>query len=74
MTDSLSDAPILGATLSLSDGTVRVTDLNGNFAYAIVLTGSYTLTVSAVGYVTQSQVVSVKTGHTTNVQISLARR
>ncbi len=74
VTDSLSDAPILGATLSLSDGTVRVTDLNGNFAYAIVLTGSYTLTVSAVGYVTQSQVVSVKAGHTTNVQISLARR
>ena len=74
VTDSLSDVPILGATVSLSSGMVRVTDLNGNFAYGIVLTGSYTLTVSAVGYVTQSQVVSVKTGHTTTVQISLARR
>ena len=71
--DSLGKAPIVGATVSLSDGMVRVTDLNGNFSYAIVLSGSYTLTVSAIGFVTQSQVVTVKTGHTTNVQISLSR-
>jgi len=73
VTDSLSKAPIVGAIVSLSDGMVRVTDLNGNFSYALVLSGSYTLTVSSVGHVTQSQVVTVKTGHTTNVQISLAR-
>ncbi|TMF24510.1 MAG: hypothetical protein E6H90_12410 [Chloroflexi bacterium] len=73
VTDSLSKAPIVGATVSLSDGMVRVTDVNGNFSFAIVLSGSYTLTVSAVGYVTQSQVVTVKTGHATSVQISLAR-
>jgi carboxypeptidase family protein len=73
VTDSLSKAPIVGATVSLSDGMVRVTDLNGNFSFAIVLSGSYTLTVSSVGHVTQSQVVTVKTGHTTNVQVSLAR-
>ena len=66
-------APVAGATVSLSNGMVRVTDLDGNFSYAIVLNGSYTLTVSAVAHVTQSQVVTVKTGHTTNVQISLAR-
>ena len=73
VTDSVSDAPVAGATVSLSNGMVRVTDLDGNCSYAIVLSGSYTLTVSAVGHVTQSQVVTVKTGHTTNVQISLAR-
>ena len=73
VTDSLSGNPTVGATVTLSDGMVRVTDLNGSFSYAIVLTGSYTLTVSAVGYVTQSQIVTVKTGKTTNVQISLAR-
>jgi carboxypeptidase family protein len=73
VTDSLSGDPIVGATVSLSDGMVRVTDLNGNFSYALVLSGSYTLTVSAVGHVVQSQVVTVRTGHTTNVQISLAR-
>ena len=71
--DSLSKAPIAAATVTLSDGMVRVSDLNGNFSYAIVLSGSYTLTVSAIGFVTQSQVVTVKTGHTTNVQISLSR-
>jgi hypothetical protein len=71
--DSLTQAPIVGATVSLSNGLVRVTDLNGNFSYTIVLNGSYTLTVSALGYVTQSQPVTVKAGKTTTVRISLAR-
>src|SRR5205809_6929037 len=47
VTDSLSKAPIVGATVSLSDGMVRVTDVNGNFSFAIVLSGSYALTISA---------------------------
>ena len=37
--DSLSKAPIAAATVTLSDGMVRVSDLNGNFSYAIVLSG-----------------------------------
>lgn len=70
--DSLTQAPIVGATVRLSNGLARVTDLNGGFSYTIVLNGSYTLTVSALGYVTQSLPVSVKSGHTTNVRVSLA--
>ena len=71
VTNSVSGAPVAGATVTLSNGLIRTTDLNGNFSYTIVLTGTYTLTVSAVGYVSQSQLVSIKAGHTTNVQISL---
>jgi carboxypeptidase family protein len=71
VTDAVTHAPIVGATVTLSDGMIRTTDLNGNFSYSIVLNGTYTLTVSALGYVTQSQLVSVKAGHTTNVQIAL---
>jgi hypothetical protein len=72
VTDAVSHAPIAGATVTLSDGMIRTTDLSGNFSYSIVLNGTYTLTVSALGYVTQSQLVSIKAGHTTTVQIQLA--
>jgi len=71
VTDNATRAPIVGATVTLSDGMLRTTDLNGNFSYTIVLNGTYTLTVSAVGYVTQSQLVTIKAGHTTNVQMPL---
>jgi hypothetical protein len=71
VTDGATKSPIPAATVSLSDGMIRVTDLNGNFAYSIVLNGTYTLTVSAVGYVAQSQVVTIRAGKTTNVQIAL---
>jgi CarboxypepD_reg-like domain/Carboxypeptidase regulatory-like domain len=71
VTDVLTGAPLAGATVALSDGMMRLTDLNGNFSYSIVLNGSYTLTVSAIGYLTQSQSVTVKAGHNTNVQVAL---
>ncbi len=70
--DSATRAPIAGATVTLSDGMIRTTDVNGNFSYAIVLNGTYTVTVSALGYVTQSQSVTITPGHTTYVQIALA--
>jgi hypothetical protein len=73
VTDVLTGAPIAGATVALSDGMMRLTDVNGNFAYSIVLNGSYALTVSAVGYATQSQSVTVKAGHNTNVQVALSQ-
>src|SRR2546430_8368804 len=67
VTDSLSKAPVVGATVSLSDGMVRVTDVNGNFSFAIVLSGSYTLTVSAVGDVTPNQGVPGENGRAATV-------
>ena len=71
VTDAVTNAPIVGATVKLSNGLIRTTDLNGNFSYPIVLTGTYTLTVSALGYVSQSQPVTIKSAHTSNVQIAL---
>jgi hypothetical protein len=72
VTDAVTGTPIVGAAVSLSNGLLRTTDLNGNFSYPIVLNGSYTLTVSALGYITQSQVVTIKPNKTTNVQVALA--
>jgi len=73
VTDSSSQNPIAGATVTLSSlGMIRFTDTNGDFSYALVLNGTYTLTVSATGYVSQSHVVTVKPGQTTSVQIALS--
>jgi hypothetical protein len=69
--DSVTRAPIVGATVTLSNGLVRVTDANGAFSYSIVLSGTYTVTVSGIGYVTQSQQVLIRAGKTTTVQILL---
>lgn len=71
VTDSVSQNPIAGATVTLSLGMIRVTDTNGDFSYQLVLSGTYTLTVSATGYLTQSRPVTVKPGQTTIVQIAL---
>ncbi len=71
--DSVTRAPIAGATVKLSDGMIRTTDLNGNFSYAIVLNGTYTLTVSALTYVTQTMSVTVTPNHTTYVLVLLGR-
>ncbi|HVS06259.1 MAG TPA: carboxypeptidase regulatory-like domain-containing protein [Candidatus Dormibacteraeota bacterium] len=73
VTNSLSRDPIAGATVTLSSlGMIRVTDTNGDFSYGLVLNGTYTLTVSATGYVTQRRLVTIKPGQTTTVQIALA--
>jgi len=72
VTNSISQNPIAGATVTLSSlGMIRVTDANGDFSYQLVLNGTYTLTVSATGYVTQSRLVTIKPGQTTSVQIAL---
>lgn len=71
--DSITRTPIVGARVALSNGLLRLTDTNGNFSFSIVLEGTYTMTVNALGYVTESQSVTVKAGHNTAVQIALVR-
>lgn len=71
--DNATRRPIAGATVALSDGMIRTTDLNGNFSFAIVLNGTYTLSVSALGYVTQTKSVTITPGHTTTILFALTR-
>ena len=73
VTDSVTATAIAGATVMVSNGLVTVTDLNGNFSFPAVLYGSYTITVSALGYVTQAQSVTVRPGHLTTINFQLVR-
>ncbi|HEY9288983.1 MAG TPA: carboxypeptidase-like regulatory domain-containing protein [Candidatus Dormibacteraeota bacterium] len=71
--DSVTAAAIAGATVGLSNGLVTITDLNGNYSFAAVLYGNYTITASATGYLSQSQPITVKPGHQTTLNFQLAR-
>lgn len=71
--DSVTAAAIVGATVRLSNGLVTVTDQNGNYSFAAVLYGNYTITASAIGYLSQSQPITVKPGHQTTLNFQLAR-
>jgi Carboxypeptidase regulatory-like domain/CarboxypepD_reg-like domain len=73
VTNSVTAAPIAGATVNLSDGLATLTDLSGNFSFPAVLYGTYTITASALGYVSQSQPVTVKPGHLTTINFQLVR-
>ncbi len=73
VTDNITAAPIVGATVSLSNGLTTVTDISGSFSFPVVLYGTYTITAAAIGYVGQSQPVVVKPGHLTTINFQLAR-
>ena len=73
VTDTATAKAIAGASVSLSNGLATVTDINGSFSFPVVLDGTYTITASALGYVAQSQPVTVKPGHLTTINFQLAR-
>ncbi len=66
-----SGQAISGATVSYRDGSTT-TNSNGNYTFAGVLVGSYTVTAWASGYSTAStQNVSVNSGATTTANLTL---
>jgi hypothetical protein len=71
VTNRVTSAGIAGSTVTMSNGLVNVTDVNGAFSFPVVLYGTYTIMVSAIGYVSQTQSVTVKPGHTTTINFQL---
>ncbi|MDW5563502.1 MAG: carboxypeptidase regulatory-like domain-containing protein [Methanomassiliicoccus sp.] len=59
--------PIVGATVTLSNGMTTTTDSNGYFSFANVTSGSYTLTVTKDGYEKMTQTVTASAGQTTSL-------
>lgn len=50
----IDNIPIAGASIMNSDGSSTISDIYGNYSISNLYPGSYTLTVSAIGYITQS--------------------
>lgn len=63
---------IVGAIVTLTPGSMAmVTDATGYYGFPSVTAGTYTLTVTAAGYQPSSQTISVRSGHTNQVNVSL---
>jgi thermitase len=72
VTDDADSSPIAGATVS--DGIrTALTDTNGQYIIPDVPEGSYTVTASAAGYSTSSQVILVVAGQTTTADFALTK-
>jgi len=69
---SAAGKAVPGATVTLSPGTLAmVTDSTGYYGFPSVYPGTYTLTVTAAGYQPNSQTITVQSGHTVKVNVSL---
>jgi hypothetical protein len=73
VTNSTTGAALVGAVIALSNGLTTTTDLAGTYSFPVVLSGNYTITAAALGYIREAQPVTVRPGHTTTVDFALAR-
>jgi len=71
VTNGVTSAAVVGAVVTLSNGLSTVTDVKGAYSFPVVLYGTYSISVSAVGYVSQTSSVTVKPGHTTTLNFQL---
>ena len=73
VTNSLSGAAVSGAKISLAPATVAAltTDASGKVSAKDVPIGAYTLTLTATGYTTATQTVSLAAGVAANVVVKL---
>jgi photosystem II stability/assembly factor-like uncharacterized protein len=72
-----SGAAVSGATINISGGSVATTvtlttSSTGAYATNFIPVGTYTITVSATGFTTQSKTATVNTGQTTTVNFTLS--
>jgi hypothetical protein len=72
VTSSATNSAISGATVSTDTGQSTTTAANGTYTLTAVPTGSRTVTASATGFGSASQVVSVTDGGTATANFSLA--
>lgn len=72
VTQSVSGAPLEGASVSLSPGTTQAfTDGAGHYFFSSVTAGSYTATVAKAGYVTATRPVTILAGMSATLDIAL---
>jgi hypothetical protein len=63
---------VMGATLTVTPGVLAtVTDSAGYYGFPNVTPGTYTLTITAAGYQSYSQTITVASGHTVKANVSL---
>ncbi len=71
VTSAWTGAALAGATVAFSGGSTS-TDANGNYSFTSVASGTYTLTATKTGYVSNSITVLLSAGATATANIKLA--
>jgi len=66
--DGSTNIPIQGAAISLSGATSTTTDAQGSFLIKDITPGTYQVTISASGYISQTYQVMIIAGVTTDMQ------
>lgn len=69
--DAKTGRPVAGATVSLSEQQRISTSQTGNFAFANLSPGNYQLTIIKTGYLSTQRTVSVPSGETIRLNLSL---
>jgi hypothetical protein len=73
VTDANTTSAISGATVQIQGGASTSTNSTGNYTFNNVAPGTYSLTVSAAGYTTQTVTgVTVTSGNTTTKNVALS--
>jgi hypothetical protein len=77
VTAASNGTPIVGATVTLSNGLTTTTDTSGAYSFSglpATLPGgtAYTVTVAATGYTTGSSTITTTVGGTTTANLNLA--
>ncbi len=73
VTDSATLLPVVGATVSV-DGLTTITDVAGSYNLPAIPFGTWTATVSALNYRSQSAQVTIKPGKTTVLNVALTHQ
>lgn len=68
--ENVDNETLIGATVTLEDGTGTVTDLDGNYTLK-TSAGSHTLTIKYIGYQDVTKSVKVKAGETVTINVLL---
>ncbi|HRK28439.1 MAG TPA: choice-of-anchor B family protein [Chitinophagales bacterium] len=73
ITNALTGAPLQGVQITISGtGSAQTTtNFSGNFQTGVAQSGSYTVTVSAFGYATQTFVLALENGELTPLNVAL---
>ncbi len=72
ITSSGNGTPLVGASVSLSPGTLRTeTDALGHFALPALVAGAYTATVAMDGFVAVTRPVAISAGATATLDVAL---
>ncbi len=66
-----SDGPVVGATVSAGSNTGTITDADGKYILSLA-PGTYQITISYIGYISQTQNVTLTAGESRNLSVTLA--